>query len=81
MLTHHCCCCCCCCRRCPCGASGLYRYDCPGDSLLDVSWHITGNAAPGGVSQFIMEPNLLAVVGVSAEGPGGGGSRGNRDCV
>lgn len=45
--------------------SGAYAYDCPGEALLDVSWHVTANAAPGQLNAFLMEPNLATVVGVS----------------
>lgn len=45
--------------------SGAYAYDCPGEALLDVSWHMTANAAPGQLNEFLMEPNLATVVGVS----------------
>jgi hypothetical protein len=43
----------------------VYAYECPGESLLDVSWHVTANPAPGSLNTFIMEPNLAAVVTVS----------------
>lgn len=46
-------------------SKGAYPYDCPGEQLLDVSWHITANPAPGGLNSFLMDPNLAAVVGVS----------------
>ena len=52
----------------PPAVTGAYSYDCPGEALMDVSWHITANPAPGQLNNFIMEPNLAAAVGVSGAG-------------
>ncbi|KAI8471066.1 MAG: P-loop containing nucleoside triphosphate hydrolase protein [Monoraphidium minutum] len=41
---------------------GKYAYDCPGDRLLDVSWHETANDAAGAWSRFLMRPNFRTVV-------------------
>jgi hypothetical protein len=46
-------------------AAGAYPYDCPADALLDVSWHRTPNDTRGGVTQWLMRPDLAGVVTVS----------------
>jgi hypothetical protein len=46
-------------------AVGTYKYDCPGESLLDVSWHITANPVSGPLNKFLMEPNIKDAVMVS----------------
>jgi hypothetical protein len=44
--------------------TGAYPYDCPGEALLDVSWHTTGNPAGGPIARFLMAPNLADVITV-----------------
>ncbi|KIY93312.1 hypothetical protein MNEG_14650 [Monoraphidium neglectum] len=41
---------------------GKYPYDCPGDTLLDVSWHETANDVGGAWGRFLMRPDLRTVV-------------------
>jgi len=43
---------------------GKYAYDCPGDELLDVSWHRTVNPVTQW-QQFLMRPSLGTAVGAA----------------
>ncbi|WIA36901.1 hypothetical protein OEZ86_008147 [Tetradesmus obliquus] len=43
-------------------APGAYPYDCPGEALLDVSWHRTPNDTRSDLTQWLMRPNLAGVV-------------------
>ncbi|GBF96536.1 hypothetical protein Rsub_09119 [Raphidocelis subcapitata] len=50
-----------------------YSYDCPGEALLDVSWHATANDAKGEWANFLMRPNMAAVVEAVKRGIEGSG--------
>ena len=43
---------------------GKYAYDCPGDRLLDVSWHRTANDDAGPLASWLMRPSLRGAVEV-----------------
>ena len=48
---------------------GRFPYDCPGEQLLDVSWHWTANSVQGWWQNFLMRPSLDGAVKVGAGAP------------
>jgi hypothetical protein len=43
---------------------GQYAYDCPGEVLLDVSWHWTANTVSGWWQNWLMRPSLNSAFAV-----------------